>query len=484
MNKSLGVLCHISCVPSRYGIGDFGAAGKAFVDYLKTTPFTIWQILPLNPTNINNSPYGAMCSFAFDEMFVCPIELCNVYGVGKGELKILEELENTTKVNYDLVKKEKIRLLTLAYNNLSNDDKEKLEAFRLARKDMLGYSYYKVLLEVFNIFDWREIPKKYWDIDSIDAQSFINDNLESINKHLFFQYELHREWLILKDYANKNSIKILGDMIIYLEPNAADIFLNPELVQLDENYNPTVYGGCPPDGFSAEVQNWHTCVWNWEKFEQNDYKQFVDRIKLLLSYYDMLRLDHFIGLVEHFEIYVDESRENKWVKAGGRDLFATIKKECGLDNIIIEDLGSYRQECQDVKDEFELKGMNVLQFAFFDGSEKYLPENATKNSVFYIGTHDNDTFVNFLNSADETIKQRIEARLDISLDDQEEAIIKAMQTIIDCPSAIAVFTIQDLLLQGGDTRMNTPGQAEGCWEYRVPKDYQQALDKTLSKLKL
>ncbi len=480
--KNLGVLCHISSLPSEYGIGDFGASSFKFVDYLKTTPVKLWQILPLNPTNQCNCPYGTMCSFTFDEMFCDPMDLVKTYGINKNELITLKSLENTTLVNYKVVKAEKIRLLTLAYELNYDNLENKLLEFSKARPDMLLYCYYRVLLNFYSVFDWRKVPKEYWDITGKSAVSFKKQHSYDINKFLFFQYVLTTQWQKVKTYANKNGIKILGDMPIYFEPNAVDVFAHTEYLQLDKNYNPKVNGGVPPDDFNANGQNWGTCVYDWDKLKKDNYSWILNRIKLLLTYYDMLRLDHFAGLVDHYEINPANPSLNKWVKGGGMDLFNVINKECGLNNIVVEDLGETREECVKVKNAYNLKGMKILQFGFNENGEHNLPENVLQNTIYYLGTHDNNTFMGFLNQADKTKLEKVKQYLGVKKLNKKKALVSFINKMLECKCDTVVLQIQDYLMQNEKHRINYPGQAENCWEYRVPKKYEKQFNKTLKKL--
>ncbi len=482
MNKSLGVICPVASLSSDYGIGDFGRASIDFIDFLKSTKVSIWQILPLNPTNIHNCPYGAMSSFAFDEMYVCPEELVSSYGLPTSELETLKQHASDTKINYTVIKNEKHRLLTLAYNKLQ--DKTFLQNFAKDYPHMYEYCYYKVLLEKFSAEDWRDTPKQLWKLHEAEAKEFVQENQDLIDKQLFFQFVLTSQWQKIKDYAEKNNIRIFGDMPIYLEPNAADVFAHPEIVQLDENYNPTVFGGCPPEDFSAEGQNWQSCVYDWEYLEKTNYAWLINRIKTLLSYYHLLKLDHFAGFVDHYEIVIADQTKNRWVQAGGEDFFDKLSKQINLADIVVENLGEARPECFVVKDKFNLKGMNVFQFAFGCENSKYLPHNVEENSIYYLGTHDNNTFVGFLEHALPYEKERINYLLESPLANNEEILIACINKMLESKADTIIVQIQDLLLQNSDSRINRPGEPDGCWEYRVPKDYKPVCLSTLDKLNI
>lgn len=478
MEKELGVLCHISSLPSKYGIGDFGEPCYSFIDFLNKNNIRVWQILPLNHTNKFNCPYGAQNSFAIDEMFADLSCLKKWKLIKNKELKTLKKLENSPKVNYEIVKQEKLRILTLAHSKLNNACVDELHNFVKDYPHIFKYAYFKTLLETFAVEDWRETPKHLWDITSEEAQVFSTKNRELIDKYIFFQLVLHEQWQKVKAYANSKNIKIIGDLPIYLEKQSADVFFNTNAFLLDKNLNNTIGAGVPPDEFNSNGQDWGTCVYNWKNLEKTKFDYLIEKIKINLNNFNILRLDHFAGYVEHFEIENHNIKNGVWVKGGGEKFFKKLASEVNLEQIVVEDLGTLSEDCLYVKDKFNLKGMNILQFAY-DGNlnNPHLPENVKENTIYYLGTHDNNTFTGYLSHICESEKLKLwQNKTD------EEILIEHVKDMLNSKAKTIVLQIQDFLLQGEAFRMNIPGKTEGCWEYRVPKNFEKIFKKTLRKL--
>jgi 4-alpha-glucanotransferase len=292
------------------------------------------------------------------------------------------------------------------------------------------------------------------------------------------------QWQQTRQYAKQKGVKILGDIPIYPDPNSFDVFNNPECFLLDKNtYMPLVFGGVPKDEFCEDGQNWGTCVYDWEYLEKNNFKYIIDKINLTLQKYDILRLDHFFGYVEHYEHSATKKGEGQWVKGGGEKLFEHIAKNCDLQSLVIEDLGLSKQEAEKVKNQFNLKGMCVVQM-IMESNENlcYLPQNVPQNCIYYLGTHDNNTFVGYLKNLKKEQKSKLCKLMNIKYQCNKKLHIKCMQKMLESKSGLVVVQIQDLLCQDGKSRMNVPGQAAGCWEYKMPKIYSKKVQKTLAKI--
>lgn len=482
MKKEIGVLCHVTCLPNKYGVGDFGKCCFDFVDFLSENKIDIWQMLPLNNTNKHNCPYGAISSLTFDEMFVDLEDLLNNGYLKKTELKQLLKLKNSKFVNYDFVKKEKLKLFEQAYNNLSQTDFVAVDNYAKKNKIIFKYGYYRVLLNNFGTEDWHTVPKILWNLTSADGKEFVNKHKLEILKHVFFQKVLATQWEKVKNYANSKNIKILGDLPIYVERTSFDVFENPQYFKLDKNLNPKVFGGVPPDDFCADGQNWGTCIWNWKEIEKNNFEYIIQRIKTSLNHFDMLRLDHYSGYVEHYEIDAKNCSQGRWIKEGGSKFFAQLKKSVNLKNIVIEDLGITTCEGAKVKKEYSLKGMNILQFAFngkFDN--KYLPNNVEKNSIYFLGTHDNNTFIGFLREQKDK-KKLIKQMLNTKTSSNKKLLYLCTRKMLNSASETIILQIQDFLCQNEKYRINTPGRAGGCFEYRMPNNFKKQFLKTLKNI--
>lgn len=484
MEKKLGVLCHVTSLLSEYGVGDFGKSARDFIDFLSQSNISVWQILPLNETNKYNCPYSSNCYFSYDEMFVDPESLVSDYKVDCNELKKLKKLSKTKKVSYKKVKDEKRRLWNLAYSNLTDLQLNEVKEFVEQNPHVYDYACFKTLLEVNNTDNWRDVDSKYWDKKSNEYSEFVEQNIKAILRYAFVQSVLIKEWKCVRNYAKSKNVTILGDLPIYPDPCSFDVFNSPQAYQLDEKtFKPLVYGGVPKDDFCKQGQNWGTCIYDWDYLKRTDYKYLIDKINLVLEKYDILRLDHFLGYTEHYEVDANNTQEGKWVKAGGDALFDIIDKKFNIEKIVIEDLGVEKEEANRVRNKYCLKGMCVVQMILESESNiRYAPQNVNENCLYYLGTHDNNTFMGYLKSLSKAQKQKFCSVMDVKPLNNKYIHLESIRKMINSKSSVVIIQMQDLLMQGGKYRMNIPGQAADCWEYKVPKNYKKIATKILSLL--
>ncbi len=449
MKKNLGVLCHITSLPSDFGMGDFGMACFDFINTLSQTPLTIWQILPLNDTNEYNCPYGSMSSLTIDPMFVDACHLKSMGLIAQKDILPLSKLPQTDKVDFEKVKSIKAKIFDKAYKNITPELAQKVGDFSAKRPEIFNYAYYKTLLDKFGTDDYRNTPKPLWKPNSGRAKKFAKENADSLQKILFQQYILDYQWAKVRNYAKEKGISIVGDLPIYCDKRSFDVFDCPEVFKLNKSLQPLATGGVPADDFACDGQNWGTCVYNWEYLKKTNFKWFTNRIKNLQNKYDILRLDHFLGYISPYEIYNNDFSKSKWVKGGGREIFKQIKKICNIKNLVVEDLGILKKECMAIKRKFHLAGMAVLQFAFSGKNNPYLPQNVIKNTYYYLGTHDNNTYIGFLNSLSREEKDRVKGLLGISRDitDNTAILIESVKKMIKSKSKTIILQIQDFLLQ-------------------------------------
>lgn len=485
MEKQLGVLCHVSSIPSQYGIGDFGKSSFDFIDFLAKNNLGIWQILPLNTTNIYNCPYSSSCCYSFDEMYVDPEELLAQDKITQNDLKLLKKLSKTKKVAFEQVKAEKAKLLELSYLKIDDKTKQAVKKEFKTSPWLYDYSCFRALLNQHNTDNFRNIPQEYWNKNSKQYKQFIKVNADEILKYGYFQYLLNSQWQKVRAYAKQKGVKILGDLPIYPDPNSYDVFANANQFKVEPNtLTPLVYGGVPKDDFCKDGQNWHTCVYNWDYMKQNNYDFMIGKIKLLLTKYDILRLDHFLGYVEHYEWDAKKQKVGKWHKKGGKDFFNALKQSCDMSSLVIEDLGLDRPEATKVRKMFNLKGMCVVQMIMENKKNlRYLPDKVEQDSLYYLGTHDNNTFIGYLNSLSKQEKKTFCELLNIKCGSNKQIHFDCIRKMIESKSEIVILQIQDYLVQNEKQRMNVPGQAAGCWEYKMPNKYEAKVAKTLSKIR-
>ncbi len=478
--SEFGVLCHITCLNNSYGLGDFGKTAYEFVDFLKKIGATVWEVLPLNLTNDFNCPYGAMSIFSFDEMFVDLEELCHMKLLNKKQLFCLKKYRNSDKVYFSQIKPKKLELFECAYKNLK--EKTFLEEYSKKEKCVLDYAYWRVLLEVFGVSDWHLLDKKFWNRNSSAGKKFSLEHKEEILKYIFFQYILQKQWQNLKDYANKNGVKIFGDVPAYCDKASVEVFSNPKYVKLNKAFLPLATGGAPADEMCCDMQDWGTCVYDWDVLKKKNYAYLIERIKRLLERYDILRLDHFMAYVEHFEIPKEGKRKPQFVKAGGKEFFERLSRKVSFEKLVVEDIGVVTKECQEVIKNFQLTRMKVLQFAF-ETNEKnpHLPEFAGKDCVYYTETHDSNTFMGFLKKLDNKQLLKVENLLDCKSKNLKKIQVSAIKKVLSSNAKIAMIPIQDLMFLDERFRMNIAGTAAGCWEYRLQNNFRKKIILNMKK---
>ncbi|MBO5954359.1 MAG: 4-alpha-glucanotransferase [Clostridia bacterium] len=485
MKKELGVLCHVSSLYGEYGIGDFGKSSFEFIDFLHKNNFNLWQILPLNKINEYNCPYASICCYSMDEMFLSLEEFLENGTIKLEDLKFLKKLSTTRKVAYSMVKAEKLKILDKIYSTLTNKDKKEIEKQAKKHFWLLDYAYFQAVLNVFNVQDFRMISNEFWNKNSKRYQEFKKEHSNEIIKIAYFQLKLIEQWGKVKKYANEKGIKILGDMPIYPDKKSFEVFANSNQFKLDKNKEPTVFGGVPADDFCADGQNWGTCIYDWKEMQKDNYNFMIGKIKHALTNYDILRLDHFFGYVKHYEWNAKKEKTGKWVKTDGEDFFSCLKKEVALNNLVIEDLGFNLKEANEIKNKFNLKGMSVMQMCLTgEHNNRYLPEYVKQNEMYFLGTHDNNTFVGFLKDLNKEEKTRFCNLIKIENKNNKQILIDAIKKMKNSESETIVLTMQDLMLQDSKSRMNIPGQMANCWEYKMPKNYQKKANKVLKQIKI
>lgn len=476
-NRSSGILLHPTSLPGSFGSGDLGAPSYHFVDWLVVAGQKIWQTLPLGPVGMGDSPYMCLSAFAGEPMLVDLQELVNRGWLPKQELENIPQF-NPNKVHYGAVKSFRMsRLRTAAENFFAKNNAAEMEDFQAfcakQKKWLEDYALFMALIQKYNGAEWST-----WDSDLVQrvpaAMKKVRKELESeINFWEFTQWCFFRQWFMLKQYANDRGVKIVGDIPIFIAYQSADVWANPHLFFLDKNMKPTVVAGVPPDYFSATGQRWGNPLYNWKAMHEEKYEWFIERIRTTLLLVDIVRIDHFRGFADYWEIPATEKTavKGRWVNGPKEKLFDAIAKKLGKLPIIAEDLGLLTPDVFELRDRYNFPGMRVLQFAFAgDMQNSFLPHNYLPNTVVYTGTHDNDTTIGWFRSA--TDREREFVKKYVGTNGQEihwNLIHLASQSVAD----IAVFPFQDILGLGTEARMNMPGQALGNWSWRFVWDQVQ-----------
>ena len=458
---------HISCLPSNYGIGTIGKEAFEFVDFLKKTGQHYWQILPLNPTDFNNSPYQSPSVFAGNPLFIDIDELKKDGLLNDWDTDGIYFGNNPEQVDFDAVKAYKKDLLKRTLNNFQKDYEYMM--FETQNGSWLNdYSLFMALKEHYDgkaWYDWDEDIRRH---TKKAIEKYTKELWESVEYYRWEQFLFHKQWAKLKNYANENGIEIIGDIPIYVAIDSADVWANSNMFLLDEDYNPKAIAGCPPDLFSKDGQKWGNPLYDWKTIKKTGYLWWINRLKETEKLYDVVRLDHFRGFEAYYAIPYDAetAREGKWHKGPGIEFFEAIKKSIPDIKIIAEDLGYLTPEVYKLLDDCKLPGMKVLQFAFDPYRDNpYLPYNYPKNCVAYTGTHDNDTLINWYR--EEHNKPFIRDYLNVAED--EWVPVAMIRTVLASRADTAIIPIQDYL--GYGRRMNTPGTVgPENWSYRIRRD--------------
>lgn len=479
--RSCGTLAHPTSFPSNYGMGDLGHEAYDFINFLEGTGQTIWQVLPLSPTGYGNSPYASYSAFAGNPYLISPDKLEEKGYVSADDLSNVI-LPLTVEAEYELSYHKKDKLYKKAFEKFrsssSGEDQKRMNAFKKRN------SYW---LEDYTLFMACSIsndrkPWNMWNKDLAQRKPSAMKNAkktfaEEIEYQTWLQFEFFEQWNTLKNYANSKNIRVVGDIPIFVDHNSADVWSNPEYFAVDKQGNRELVAGVPPDYFSDTGQLWGNPLYKWKAIQKDGFSWWIERFKQMFNLFDAIRVDHFRGFDEYWE--VDASEENaingEWVKAPGVELFNTIKEKLGSLPIIAEDLGLMTQGVEDLRDQFNFPGMKILQFAFdADSANSFLPHNYSQNCVTYTGTHDNDTTIGWYKSAPEIEQHR--AREYTRSDGREiqwELIRLGMFSVADQ----AIFPLQDFMNLDSSHRMNIPGTVGDNWNWRYTPDMLENIDK-------
>ncbi|WP_456381245.1 4-alpha-glucanotransferase, partial [Hydrogenimonas sp.] len=467
-DRKSGVLLHPTSLPGDYGIGTFGEEAYRWIDRLAESGQRLWQLLPLGPTGYGNSPYQSYSAFAGNPLLI--------------DLKLLQKegwlVENISgrfdfdenRVDYDWVAAYKMPLLKSAYlsffENAGERERTDFERFCEKEREWLEeYALFMALKKEYRGRIWYEWDRRVVVRDPETLALKRRQLKEEIAFQKFLQYLFFGQWKSLRSHANDKGVEIVGDLPIYVSEDSSDVWANASLFQLDADYRPARVAGVPPDYFSATGQRWGNPLYDWKRMEEEGYAWWIRRIEKSLELYDIVRIDHFRGFEAYWSVPADEKTavNGRWEKGPGHRFFEAVERHLGKLPIIAEDLGIITPEVEKLRDDFDLPGMKILQFAF-DGSAEnlYLPHNLVRESVVYTGTHDNDTTVGWFESIDN--QEYVLEYLDSGEPNIEWAMIRAALASV---SVMAVFPMQDILGLGSDARMNRPGRPDGNWEWRM-----------------
>ena len=481
--RSSGILLHPTSLPNRYGIGDLGKSAYKFIDFLHNSGCKLWQTLPLGPTGYGDSPYQSFSTFAGNPYLISPDLLLEEDLLHPNDLK--EELDfDNDLVDYGRVISWKLNLLERAFIRFERDPKlgrRNLDIFREKNSDWLeDYALFMALKEANGGGSWIGWDESLRNREKAALAKAREELKPAIDRFTFYQFLFFRQWDALRMYAKEKNIQIIGDIPIFVSYDSSDVWANPELFFIDEKKLPTVVAGFPPDYFSETGQLWGNPLYKWKKHKAENYVWWVKRMSAVLNMVDVVRLDHFRGFAGYWEVPAKEltAVNGRWVPGPGADIFERLKDELGGLPIIAEDLGEITPDVFELRDQFNLPGMKIFQFAFSDENNPFLPHHYPENCVAYTGTRDNDTARGWYESASEYEKDF--ARRYLSVDGSDFAW-DLIRSLWHSRANFVLAPMQDLLSLGTEARMNYPGRLGGNWGWRMKED--EMSDALLGKLK-
>ena len=469
MDRGSGILLHISSLPSPHGIGTLGKAAYDFADFLHAAGQRYWQLLPLGPTSYGDSPYQSFSTFAGNPYFIDLDLLAEEGLLDKEDLAAADWGNDPRYVDYGKIYEVRFDVLRRAFLRGRERDREAVERFQAENPWLKNYALYMAVKAHFGMKSWLEWPDEAIRVRAPEAVARYEKELaEDVAFYTYLQYLFFKQWGELREYIHSLGIRIIGDLPIYVAMDSADVWAEPEFFQLGEGNIPTEVSGVPPDYFSADGQLWGNPLYDYDRMRQDGFGWWIRRVEGASRLFDVIRIDHFRGLESYWAVPygAETAREGRWRKGPGMDLVGVLTQWFhGLD-IIAEDLGFLTPEVHQLLRDSGLPGMKVLEFAF-DAREpsNYLPHTYERNCVCYVGTHDNETVMQWLAAADPA--DVTYARKYLGLSEAEGyhwGIIRGgMSSVADT----FVAQMQDYLALGAEGRMNAPGTACDNWRWRL-----------------
>ncbi|MFC3927087.1 4-alpha-glucanotransferase [Streptococcus caprae] len=468
-----GILMPVTSLPGAYGIGTMGKAAYDFVDFLKETKQTYWQILPLTTTSYGDSPYQSFSAVAGNtnmidlELLVAEglLNLADIDGANFGD--------NPEFINYALLFDSRRQVLEKATRAFLADsaNRARLSGFEEEQSSWLGdYAEFMAIKEHFGLVALQEWPDQRAIKRNPERLAELRVELaDAIAYHKVVQYFFFSQWLALKTYANEQGIKIIGDMPIYVSADSVEVWTMPDLFKLDEDRKPLYIAGCPPDAFSDVGQLWGNPIYDWPKHAETGFAWWIYRIAESLKLCDLLRIDHFKGFSDYWEIPAgsETAKTGQWVSGPGIALFDAVKHALGDLPIIAENLGYIDAKAEQLLDDSGFPGMKILQFGLFDTRANSIDilHNFTVNSIAYTGTHDNDVVNGWY--ANLTEEQAAFADAYLHRHPDEKITHAMLRNLFSSVSNVAIACMQDILDKPANSRINLPNTVGGNWEWRM-----------------
>jgi 4-alpha-glucanotransferase len=482
-HRESGLLLHPTSLPSRFGIGDLGKEAYRFVDFLVGAGQHLWQMLPLGPTSYGNSPYQCLSAFAGNPLLISPGRLLEQGHLDRTDLENAPEFPQD-RVDFEAVFDFKNGLLRKSFANFRGTGDRTLarrfEAFCQANSWWLDeYALFMAIKEAHGLAPWSKWEDDVRNRDAAALRRWAVMLENEIRRHQYQQFLFFDQWADLRRYCAERGIKLVGDIPIFISADSDSVWSHPEMFRLDEKGVPTVVAGVPPDYYSKTGQLWNNPIYRWEVMAGDGFRWWIDRVRATLAFVDIIRLDHFRGFEEYWEIPAGSktAANGRWVAGPGAAFFDRMKAALGEVPVIAEDLGIITPGVAALRERFGFPGMRVIQFAFISGrpEDLHLPHNYPRDCVVYTGTHDNDTVVGWFRgggpagntlSNDTRTLERQRALQYLGTDGSEinwDMIRLALMSVANT----AIIPAQDIIGLGSAARMNTPGTEHGNWGWRM-----------------
>ncbi len=477
--RGAGVLMPIFSLPSPYGCGTLGREAHEFVDFVKSMGSGYWQVLPVGPTSYGDSPYQSFSAFAGNPYFIDLLTLAEEGLLDRDELDTINFGTNPEYVDYGKLYENRYTVLRKAAKKSSFKETKEYEKFEKTSKYWLeDYALFMACKNHFGGKCWQE-----WDAPiKLKKPSAVKKYKELLAEEMdfqkFLQFKFYTQWHKLKKYANEQGVEIIGDIPLYVSMDSADCWAHKELFELDEDVKPINIAGVPPDAFSDKGQRWGNPLYRWDVMEKTGFKWWSMRMKANASLYDVIRIDHFIGIVNYWSIPAKArtAKRGKWIKGPREKLTKVIDESIGSAKIIAEDLGILTQPVKDLISKCGYPGMKIIEFACDNGSgNEYLPHNyTTKNCIVYAGTHDNETLKGYLETIPRWQFDWMKGYFGILKD--EELHAQVIRKMYESIANTVIVQMQDLLGLDNKARINEPATCGDNWQWRMLPGAEKAVD--------
>jgi 4-alpha-glucanotransferase len=470
--RSSGLLLHVSSLPSSWGIGDFGPAAVAWIDRLADAGQSWWQFLPLSPPGRGNSPYEPFSTFALNELFLSPEWLCEDGLLEMGTLPA--PLPAGSRVDYPAVSEFKHALLAAAHARFQGSARSELrrdfEQFCQAQSGWLeDYALFRALRINQGDREFHAWPSDLARHEQATLAEVRRELSDVVDRFRLGQFLAGRQLRRMRDYARSRGVGLIGDVPFFVSPDSSDVWAHPELFLLEPDRRARFVAGVPPDYFSAEGQLWGDPLYDWDAHRRTGYDWWIARIGTLLALVDVVRLDHFRAFAAawHIPAGATTAIHGEWRPGPGADFFSAARARLGSLPLIAEDLGLITPDVLALRDQFELPGMRVLQFALDgDPQNPFLPEHYPPHVVAYTATHDNQTTRAWYESLSDEAYRTVWTCLARPIE-APEAAWELIRLIWESRATLTLTPLQDLLNLGAEARMNWPGRPLGNWQWRA-----------------